>query len=86
MTKVGVVKFSGSSVGGRTRADIQEGNVDKVSLVFVFVFVCFLLERRSLTCCCTRVKRGIERSFRCVRRVNGCTVGLEIKRVSSVGG
>lgn len=84
MTKVGVVKFSGSSVGGMISEDTQEGKLletDDASLVFAFA--CFF-PGRSLRCCWTRFKRGMESSFRCVRRVNGWTAP-EATRASAVG-
>lgn len=67
MTKVGTVKFSGSSGGGMTSEDTHEGNELDGASPRTFDFLCI----RSWICFCTRLSKGIEILFRCVRRVNG---------------
>jgi len=70
MTKVGTVKFSGSSGGGMTSEETHEGNeldgAPPGTLDFLHV--------RSWICFCTRLSRGMEILFRCVRRVNDLTL------------
>lgn len=73
MTKVGTVKFSGSSGGGMTSEDTHEGNELDGASLRTFDFLCI----RSWICFCTRLSRGMEILFRWVRRVNGLTLSID---------